>query len=471
MKKDYKFLLKNIGLLTLSNFGSKILVFLLVPLYTRMLTTEEYGIFDLYVSTISLLIPILSLNIVEAVMRFSMDKNIEKQKTFSVGLSLVLKSIIILFGIVFANYVFKGVDIFNQYPLYLILYYICNILFDLVTQFAKSIEKIFDFAIASILNSTTMLLLNILFLICFEMKLEGYFLANCIAFVIPIIYLVIKLKLWQYIKFKKYDKELKKTMKKYSIPLIFNSIGWWITNVSDRYILTWLKGLSANGIYSVSYKIPSILNVIQAIFSQAWILSVVKAYENKEHKFITEVYKIYNCLLVLVCSIIIILTKVISKILLANEFYNAWRYAPYLMISVLFTSISNFLSGVFAASKKSAILGKTTLIGAGINIIFNFILISEIGIVGAAISTLMSYVVVWAIRLKGCKKIINLDINLKKDIFSYIVLIMQAILINCINNNIIMYSVEVILFILIGILYGKEIKQLLYKFKKSSKEY
>ena len=64
MKKDYKYLLKNVGLLALSNFGSKILVFLLVPLYTRMLTTEEYGTFDLYVSTITLLIPILSLNII-----------------------------------------------------------------------------------------------------------------------------------------------------------------------------------------------------------------------------------------------------------------------------------------------------------------------------------------------------------------------------------------------------------------------
>ena len=463
MKKDYKYLLKNVGLLALSNFGSKILVFLLVPLYTRMLTTEEYGTFDLYVSTITLLIPILSLNIIEAVMRYAMDIKTEKTKTFSIGISLVFKSIFILLVLVLINYFLDGINIFNQYPFFLVLYYISNIFFDLATQFVKSIEKIKDFAIASILNSAIMLLLNILFLVVLKLKLNGYFLANCLSFIIPVIFLFFKDRLWTYISFKNYDKNLQKSMTKYSIPLIFNSIGWWITSVSDRYILTGIKGLSANGIYSVSYKIPSILNVIQAIFSQAWILSVVKSYENKEYEFISDVYKLYNCLLIFTCSSIIILTKIISKILLANDFYTAWRYAPYLMISVLFTSLSNFLSGIFAASKNSKILGRTTIIGAIINIIFNFILIYSIGIAGAAISTLISYIVIWAIRYKNSKKIIKLDNNLNKDILSYVILLTQAIIINIIANNLLMYVLEIVLLIILIIINRNEIIKMMNK--------
>ena len=73
MDNRYKYLIKNTGILTISSFSTKILTFLMVPLYTSVLTTEEYGTYDLAVSTVSLLIPILSVNIVDGVMRYSMD--------------------------------------------------------------------------------------------------------------------------------------------------------------------------------------------------------------------------------------------------------------------------------------------------------------------------------------------------------------------------------------------------------------
>ena len=208
MKNNAKYLLKNIGLLTLSNFGSKILVFLLVPLYTRLLTTEEYGIYDIYLTTITLLIPILSLNIVEAVMRFTLDKKVEKSSVFTIGLKIAIRSIVYCIILVAINYLTNFISIFNQYPQYFLLYYSLNVLYYLVTQFVKSMEKILDFAIASILNSLTMLLLNILFLAIFKMDLRGYFLANCIAFLLPIAYLVVRLRLWRYIRKKSEDKKL-----------------------------------------------------------------------------------------------------------------------------------------------------------------------------------------------------------------------------------------------------------------------
>ena len=466
MKNNAKYLLKNIGLLTLSNFGSKILVFLLVPLYTRLLTTEEYGIYDIYLTTITLLIPILSLNIVEAVMRFTLDKKIEKSSVFTIGLKIAIRSIMYCMILVVINYLTNFISIFNQYPQYFLLYYSLNVLYDLVTQFVKSMEKILDFAIASILNSLTMLLLNILFLVVFRMDLRGYFLANCIAFILPIAYLVVRLRLWKYISKKGEDKNLKDDMIKYSTPLIMNTIGWWITNASDRYILTAMKGLSENGIYSVSYKIPSILNVVQAIFSQAWIMSAVKAYDDKEAEFINKTYTIYNALFVIMCSSIIIFVKIITKILVANDFYEAWRYAPFLMVSVLFTSLSNFLGGIFAASKQSTMLGKTTIIGAVINIVLNVILINYMGTMGAAISTMISYIFVWLFRLIYGKKITNLNIKMRRDIIGYLILIVQAIIINILKVDTYVYSLEILLFILLIIIYKKEILGIIIAIRK-----
>lgn len=76
----YKYLIKNMGLLTISNFGSKILSFILIPIYTNYLTTVKYGTFDLFNTTISLLMPILTINIMSAVLRFSLDENSNKKR-------------------------------------------------------------------------------------------------------------------------------------------------------------------------------------------------------------------------------------------------------------------------------------------------------------------------------------------------------------------------------------------------------
>ena len=89
------FLLKNMGILTLANFSSKLLSFLLVPLYTGVLSTEEYGIYDLVVSTVSLAYPILTLNIVDSVMRFCMDKSYEKMAVVTIGTKFISRSFLI----------------------------------------------------------------------------------------------------------------------------------------------------------------------------------------------------------------------------------------------------------------------------------------------------------------------------------------------------------------------------------------
>ena len=94
MNEKYKYLFKNIGILTVSNFASKIMIFLLVPLYTSVLTTAEYGIYDLIVSTVQLLFPMLTLNITDAVMRFSMDKSYSVNDVAVIGLTYLIRSFV-----------------------------------------------------------------------------------------------------------------------------------------------------------------------------------------------------------------------------------------------------------------------------------------------------------------------------------------------------------------------------------------
>lgn len=460
----YKYLLKNVSLLTISNFGTKILSFILIPIYTNYLSTAEYGTFDIYTTTISLLIPIFSLNIIEAVMRFTLDKDSDKTLIFSKGIKYVLYAIIIFTIVFLLNKIFNVISIFNDYYILFILLFISEIIYSLFTQFSRGLEKIKEIVIAGVMNSAIMLLLNVLLLAKFNLGLKGYFISYIVSYIVPAIFLFILLKLWKYIKLSKNTaKKVEKEMIKYSKPLIFNNIGWWINNVSDRYIVTLICGVDQNGIYSIAYKIPSILNSLQSIFSQAWTLSAVKEYDKGENEFYSKIYKIYNVALILTCSILIIFDRLIARILFAKDFYEAWKYAPFLMISVLFGSLSGMLGGIFSAVKKSKSFASTTIIGAAVNTVLNVILVFTLGPIGAAIATLVAYAIVWILRYKEANKFVKLNIHLKRDIMIYLILVIQSIILLVNMSSLFTYVIEVVVFIVIIIMLRKDIKEFVMK--------
>ena len=462
ISNNYKYLLKNIGILTISNIGSKIFSFILIPLFTTFLTTLDYGKYDLCYTTISLFIPILSLNIVEAVMRYSIEKKYNASEVFSIGLKYVLRATLILIALVALNYYFNIILIIKEEAIYVVILFFLTALYDLFVQYCRGMEKIKELAIAGFLNTFSMVIFNIVFLMILRLGLDGYFIANCLSYLIPIIYIMYKLKIYGNIQIKA-SKKLEKEMLEYSRPTISNTISWWINNVSDRYVVTYLIGAEANGIYSIAYKIPSVLNVFQTIFGQAWTISAIKELNEKNYKFYVNIYEVYNCLLVIVCSCLIILDKIIAKILFSHQFFEAWKYAPFLMISVVFGGLSGYLGGIFAATKNSKLFAKTTTIGAVLNIFLNLILVKVIGIMGAAISTLIAYFVVWILRIIYIKKIINLKFNIKIDLFIYFILIIQAILLYLEINLIIKYLLQIILLLIITVLYRKNIYKAISK--------
>lgn len=451
----YKYLLKNIGLLTISNFGTKILSFLLIPIYTSILSTADYGTYDVYSTTVSLLVPILTLNIVEAVMRFALDGTKNKKEVFSIGLKQIVVAILIVVIIATANWFFNIISIFNVYPSFFVLLFGFSLLYDFLIQFSRGVEHIGDVAIAGALNAFAVLGLNIFFLVFLKWGLNGYFAANILSYLIPSLYIMFRLRIWKYFT-NNYDHALEREMYSYSKPLIFNTLAWWINNVSDRYIVTWLCGVAANGIYSMAYKIPSVLNIFQSIFSQAWTISAVKEFNESGTDFYCKVYKAYNCGMVIICSALIVVDKVLAKFLFAKDFYIAWRYAPFLMISVVFGALSGLLGGIFSAAKKSKIFASTTMIGASVNTVLNVGLVYLWGPVGAAIATAISYCLVWLARYKKANEIIHLSIAFKRDVFSYCILVIQACFL-ILTDGTAMYGVEILLFMVVLIVYAKDI--------------
>lgn len=460
-KSGYRYLFNNIGLLTLSNFATKFLSFFLVPLYTSILSTTDYGTFDLFNATIAVLLPILTLNIQESVLRFSLDGKTKRAAIASISTKYLLISNLIVLTIMILNKIFVFNTIMADYALFFLLMFFSQSLVGVMTSYIRGIDRVADLSISSVITSIVTIGCNILFLVVFKFGLSGYFWANIIGPLFQCIYLMVRSDFFKNVKLCVYEQE-EKEMIDYSKPLIANSIAWWVNNVSDRYVITFFCGLAENGIYSVAGKIPSILNIFQTIFNQAWTLSAVKDFDAEDKNgFFSNTYKAYNCVMVITCSGIILFDKILAHFLYAKDFFVAWKYVPWLTIAIVFGAMSGYLGGFFSAAKDSKIFATSTIMGAFVNLILNLIFTPLYGAMGAAVATAVCYIVVWGYRLWQSKRYIKIKVNIIRDIFSYILLVMQAVLINV--HGIKMYIFVFMCFLLISILYIMDIKQILNK--------
>lgn len=407
MNNQYKYLMKNTGILTLSNFSSKILVFLLVPLYTSTLTTSEYGIYDLVLSTIQLLFPLLTLNIADGVMRFSMEKSHEKNEIISIATIYVAGGILGGSLLLVVNRLFGIWKDIEGMEILILLYYIFYMLNQLLLQFAKGQERIKDLGIAGIVGTVSMLLFNLFFLCVTKSGLKGFFAANILGQAIPTIYYFFRLRIWEYIG-ASFNRQLHMELIAYSFPLLFSTLGWWINNTADKYVVFFLCGAAANGLLSIAYKIPSILNTFQSIFIQAWQVSAIREYGTAEAKiFYKSAFLYSNACMCVMCSGLIAMSKIIAKILFANEFYSAWVYVPFLLVSSAVNAASGFLGPILSAEKKSKEMAKSAVYGVLANIILNLCLVIGIGVQGAALATAISSLVIFYVRKKAVGTILS----------------------------------------------------------------
>ena len=213
----------------------------------------------------------------------------------------------------------------------------------------------------------------------------------------------------------------------YCVPLIATAIGWWVNSASDRYVVSFFCGVAANGVLSVSYKIPAIINTLQSIFIQAWQISAVKEYGEKgTSDFYGATFSILNILMSAACSWLIILAKPIGHILYQKEFYNAWQYVPFLIIASVFNNASGFLGPILSAKKASKPMAMSAVYGATVNILMNMVFVSLIGIQGATIATVISSFIIYAVRKKAVRDEIRF-LNYRNILVTWALLCVQAI--------------------------------------------
>lgn len=413
----------------ISSFGTKIIGFLLVPLYTNYLTTAEYGTADMLSTILSILVPVLSIDIADGVIRYVLDKRYESSSVLLIAIKTIVAGSLVLFLVLTCIRAADLLDIPNFYYVFLFLSFVSTCLYNTFVNYLKGRERIRVLVIAGLMCSLLNAGCNILFLTKLGWGVNGYLLASVLSTALPMLYLVACTWHYKYLKVRgvRIDKELQKQMFVYSAPLILNGLAWWVNNSLDRVFVTFICGLSANGLLAVAYKIPSILSMLQTIFNQAWSLSAIQEF-NPEDKngFIGKVYSYYGCAMTISCSVILLFNVFLARMLYANDFFVAWEYTGMLIIANLFGGMSVCISGVFNAVKDTKTLATTTVIGGGVNTILNAILIPILGVQGAVIATMISNVVVWLWRMHKVRSYITLNIRLIRDAISYALVLVQC---------------------------------------------
>lgn len=467
-----KSLLKNTIIITIGKICTQMITFFLLPVYTAILSTEEYGVVDLLNTLVYLCIPIVTFQIEQALFRHLIDNRKNKSEIKNT-ISTTIITIIIQSIIYLIIFLIVAPFIHNDYKYFLVTNVTACIFSSIMLQISRGLGDNKKYAMGSFITAFTTVILNIVFIVWFKWGAYGMLAASLIGNISSCIYILLTKKIYNYISIKSYSKELLKKLWKYSIPLIPNAISWWIFNSSDRIIVSSVLGIGQNGILSAAYKFSSVYITIYNIFNMTWTESASLHINDKDNsEFFSKIINTVLRLFTAICFGIIAFMPFIFPIMINEKFGEAYNQIPILMLSSLFNVLVGLISVIYIAKKDTKAVARTSIMSAVINLAINLVLIKFIGLYAASISTLVAYMSMGIYRLYDVKKYIK--IKLDKSFVLKTLLMIPILFISYYINNLYLNIIIILITILYAWLINKDsicliINMIKGKFKKSEK--
>lgn len=459
---NIKRLLNNSLIFSIGTLGTKIIGFLMVPFYTYFLTRSQFGVVDLISTTIAMLTPVVTLSVFEAIFRFTMDKNFSNKILFSNGVAITAVGSLLTIVVACITQALG-----YNYGILVGILLIISVVNSFMQYFVRGIGFVRLFALTGIVGTLLSAGLNIYLIWYLNLGVNGYLYGMAGAQLATILLIIMVVKPWQYIDLKLVSKDNTMQLLRYSIPMIPNAFAWWFTNDANRFFILFFLGASANGIYAVANKIPSILAIFFTVFNQAWQISAVDEYESSSSsKFYSLIFNNLIHFSFFGMAGLLLILKPLMHVLVAPNFYTAWEFVPFLMLAMIFSNLSGFLGSTYIAAKKTSKLFSTTMYGMLINIVFNALLIPLIGLNGAGLGSALGFLAVMAIRLKQTQAFVSIEVKwLPLSMHLLITVIMYGAL--YIPNVIVMNVVLVVFFVITTILSGKDLINFLQKRRRN----
>lgn len=409
----YKNLALNTVVFGIGTFGSKILSFLLTILYTKFFEGSVFNTKDVLEMCANMLIPLVGMSITDAVIRYGLDKNYEKESVFSNAVVIMLTGSI---GFLILSPLLLLYDEIRPNVLLLVGFVLCSCFRQLSAQFARARGKVKLYAMDGIFCTLAFFLANVVLIAKLQMGVTGFMLSNMFADAASGLCVWFIAGHGKFFSRKYIDKELLETMLRFSLPLIPTAELWLITGFSDRLFVKYIVNSTEAGVYSVATKIPNLIAMVSTIFYQAWNMSAIQENDSDtKSKFYAQVYDAYQAMLTLAAGAIIALDPLLSFFIAKTEkdaaYGHAYLYTPVLVIAVLMMCYNQFFSSIYTVTKHTQNSFWTSLVAAIVNIGLNALLIPVMAVHGAIIATFASYFVCYLIRLVDARRFVPFKVS------------------------------------------------------------
>ena len=449
-----KELMKNTIIIFCGKVCTQLISFFLLPLYTGYLATKDYGIVDLITTYVTLLVPIITLELEMSIFRYLVDsrgREKETKKLMSNNFYVLLIALLV-FSILYI--VVTSFWKFDFRWLILIDIIICTFSGNFL-QISRGMGRTLDYSISCLITGAFTIVSNIFLIAVLRLGAVGMITSMALANGLGALYLFVRLKLYKLINFKLVDKKLIKEMYRYSIPLVPNGISWWIVNVSDRSIISFVLGTASNGLYAVSNKFPTILSSLLGVFNLSWSESAALHINSPDRdEFFSDisntVTKLFTCLGVGMIACM----PFVFPLLINSKYNGAFNQIPILVLGAVFNVVVCLYSAVYIAKKMTKQVASVSIIGAIINIIVNVLFIKKIGLYAASISTAVSYFVMMVYRHIDLKKYVK--IKYESGLIIKTVLIFTFSIILYYQKNMILNIINLIVVVIYAFIMNKD---------------
>lgn len=458
MEKSNKIINAGIGY-TVGNILIKGISFLTIPLYTRLMSTSDYGIYNTYTAYVSILTFIMSMGMDPTLKNAEYDYRNSKSTYLS---TVYLLTFIPFFFCIIVILLFgeKTVELFKlDKPVLLLLVVqaemaailnIYNIKLSL-NYASKNYLKI------ALFNTVCSIILSVLLML--TVLEENRYLGRIIGAVVPlaIVGIMIILKKVIFGKQKKFDFGMAGYALRLGLPLIPHLVSQIINSQFDRIMISSLVGYSEAGIYSFTYNIAIILQIIYQSLDNVWSPWFFKQMDAKDYDSIQKVSKKYMMLMVFFTVSLMTVSREFIMFFSTEDYWDGITLCPILILGIFFLYLYNFPVGIEYFTKNTKYVAFGSLVTAGINIILNYFSIKIFGYKAAAYTTLFSYIILFMIHWLLYKKLRPQKIYKLTDIFITILFVaIWAVIVTLTNEIWILKYIFYVIFIVIEFYYFKE---------------
>ena len=468
MNKE-KQLIKNTAIVSIGKICTQLITFFLLPLYTALLSTEQYGVVDLMNTLVSLFLPIVTLQIEQGIFRYLIDCREDeegKRKIITTSMLFITIQSVLYLVIFFIASSFIN----NEYKYFLATNLIAGMFSTILLQISRGLGDNFKYAVGSFISGVVIVILNVIFIAGFKWGAYGMLAATLIGNVSCALYIFLSKKIYTYIKIKNFEKSTLKEMLKYSIPLVPNMISWWVVDASNRTIVSSVLGVGMNGILSAATKFSNVISTLYSVFNLTWTESAAINIDSEDRdeffsKILDFIIRFFGALIL---GIIAFMPFVFS-IMINDNFGNAYYQIPILMLGSIFNIGTSFLGSIYVAKKITKEIAKTSILAAIINLVLCLSLVNFIGLYAASIATAISYFAMTAYRAIDSRKYVKLKVN-KNVVISYIIILIITIVFYYIQIKPICLVLAIIIAIYAVVINKNSIKFILNLLNKKRKD-